>query len=107
MEVHINPGLPLEVLIDFQSVHRAGFRIFVRSGGDWEFVKDGIGDHRIVLPPLPTGSAVMYEFIYFSGPQPFRAVLGFRQNGQILPDGVVPVKAGGDDRFIQGEVNLV
>ncbi|HEX2079417.1 MAG TPA: hypothetical protein VHG08_16950 [Longimicrobium sp.] len=108
MAVNIDSRVPLEVLIDFQSVHRAAFRLFARTaGGEWEFVKDGTGDQRTILPPLPSGSALLYEFIYFAESRPFRAAVALRQNGRLLPDGVIPVTAAGDVRFIQGEVDLV
>lgn len=107
--VTIDPGLPLEVRVDFQSPHHTAFRLFTRGvnpAGPWAFLKEGIEDSTAVTTPLPRGSALKYEFIFFQESHPFHAVLIFRQNGQVLNDGVVSVDAPGDSLFVTDIVEL-
>ena len=109
-DVRIDPTLPLQVTVDFQSKHRSAFRLFTRGPNEndpWVFLKDGIEDSAAISAPLARGSKVKYEFVFFKESFPFRTVLIFRQNGDVLPGGAQTVTGNGDELFITGEVNLV
>jgi len=107
--VQIDPTLPLSVTVDFQSRHRAAFRLFTRGPGEtdpWIFLKEGSGDTTVIATPLARGSIVKSEFIFFAGPDPFRAVMIFRQNGHLLEGGTRSVDAPGDDLFVADTAEL-
>jgi hypothetical protein len=106
--VHVNPSLPLEITVDFQSIHRAGFRLFTRQSAEdqWTFLKQGIEDTTTTSVPLRVGGALQYEFIYFKEAQEFAAVLVFRQNGQSIDGSPVRISAPGDETLVVGQVDL-
>jgi len=107
--VIVDPTLPLQVTVDFQSKHRAGFRLFTHgpdANDSWVFLKEGTEDTTTVAAPLAPGSGVKYEFVYFQESAPFRAVIVFRQNGQVLTGGLVAVDAPGNALFITDSVTL-
>jgi hypothetical protein len=107
--VQIDPTLPLQVTVDFQSRFRAAFRLFTRGPKEtdpWIFLKEGIQDATAISIPLPRGSLVKSEFIFFEQPEPFRALLIFRQNGQSLPGGIIAVTAPGNASFVTDTVEL-
>jgi hypothetical protein len=109
MPVSIDPTLPLEVTVDFQSKHRAAFRLFTKApkkGSQWVFLKEGTEDTTTTTAPLRSGSSLKYEFIFFEEPNRFRAVLVFRQNGQVLTGGTVEVDAPGNELFVTDTVVL-
>jgi hypothetical protein len=109
-DVSIDPKLPLQVTVDFQSKHRAAFRLFTHgphANDPWVFLKDGVEDTTAISAPLPAGSKIRYEFVFFKESFPFRTVLIFRQNGNVLPGGTLTVTGKGDEGFISGEVDLV
>ena len=105
--VTVDPVLPLEVLVDFQSKHRAAFRLFRRrEGEDAEFLKEGIADGSAFVASVSPGDVIVYEFIFFAEPFDFRAVLVFRQNSRVREGGVMPVTAKGSKLLVSGEVAL-
>ena len=105
--VTVDPALPLELVVDFQSRHRAAFRLFRQQGGrESDFLKEGTADASAFVAPVAPGDAIIYEFIYFAEPSDFRAVLVLRQNGQVREGGVVPVVEKGNALFVSGRVLL-
>jgi hypothetical protein len=109
MPVSIDPTLPLQVTVDFQSKHRAGFRLFTKgpdNADQWVFLKEGTEDTTTTSAPLESGSSLRYEFIFFQEASPFRVVLIFRQNGQVLSGGTIVVNAPGDTLFVADDVVL-
>jgi hypothetical protein len=105
--VTVDPALPLEVLVDFQSRHRAAFRLFRRRpGAPEEFLKEGFSDTSTFIAAVAPGDVIVHEFIFFAEPFDFRAVLVFRQDGRLCDGGVVPVDEQGDVLFAGGEVAL-
>lgn len=109
MPVQIDPTLPLHVSVDFQSRHRAAFRLFTRGPNEtdpWIFLKEGTQDTTAISIPLPLGSMVKSEFIFFAEPDLFRAVLIFLQNGQSLPGGTRAIEAPGDALFVSDTAEL-
>jgi len=107
--ISVSSHLPLQVEVDFQSRHRAGFRLFTRERADqdWKFVKEGIADTATILTPMRAGGAIKYEFLFFTESHPFAAVIVFRQNGQMVENGLVSVEAPGNSQFITDTVELV
>jgi hypothetical protein len=107
--VSIDPKLPLQVTVDFQSKHRSAFRLFTRGpnpSDPWVFLKDGIEDSTAIAAPLAIGSLIKYEFVFFKETFPFRTVLIFRQNGNVLNGGTRTINGKGDELFIAGDVEL-
>jgi len=105
----VNGSLPLEITVDFQSKHHAGFRLFTRdsAASPWKFLKQGDSDTTTTSMPLPPGGAIQYEFIFFKEDHPFAAVLILKQNGVTLDGGMVAVTAPGDALLVVDQVELV
>lgn len=108
MPLVIAPNVPLQVTVDFQSRHLSAFRLFTRGANhnaDWEFLKEGIEDSTAVTVVSP-GGALQAEFLYFAETQQFRAVLVFRQHGQVLNGGTITVEGPGDARVLTEVVDF-
>jgi len=95
---------PVKILVDFQSVHHAAFRLFTMAaaGGAWVLLKEGESDTTMIVPRDRLSYRLMYEFLYFSSPPTFNASIVFSQQGTTR--GTVHVTADGTARYAKGEV---
>lgn len=102
----------LRLLLDFQSVHIAVFRLRYRMPDeDWVVFAHGTerDDERAYeLPALPWGTLVEHRFLYSSRfDDEFRAALGFAQDGEPLEGSPVVVSGPGSGIAVEGRVELV
>ena len=67
-KVGTDPNKPLQVCLDFQSVHVAAFRLRSKThGGEWKVIATGTYDGQPchdVAELLPWDSVIDYRFLY-------------------------------------------
>ncbi len=103
MPVDVDPDRPLDVYIDFQSVHAIAYRLrSKRAGSDtWEEFARGTHrdeDKKNSVGPLSEGSMLDYRFLYFgTAGSKFRAVITIKQDGKTVEGGTIPVEGPTED----------
>jgi hypothetical protein len=109
--VTIDPGRPLAVTLDFQSVHMTAFRLRARRpDGSWETFALGTQEDEMrphSVGPLPGGSTLDYRFLYTSDKKStFRAVITIRQEGESCAGGIIPIAGDENDSGLEGQITL-
>jgi len=107
--IHNDPAEPLEMELDFRSVHVVGYRLRYRPPeGPWVDIDSGSSaddEPTYDLPPLPWGSEIQYRFLYSDEDgDDFEAALIFRQGGGAIGGSPVMVTEDGDVGGVEGLV---
>jgi hypothetical protein len=110
--VRTDPSRTLRLLLDFQSVHIAVFRMRYRMpDDDWVVFAHGTerdDEREYDLPALPWGTLVEHRFLYSSRfDDAFRVALAFAQDGEPLEGSPLVVSGPGTGIAVEGRVELV
>lgn len=104
--IELDRNKSVDIVIDFQSVHHALFRLFARTSKTkpWEEVKRASSDTVVTLSHARAKSGLLCEFIFFRAQSKFRAAVVVSQgDAKNVVDVTAPDTAG----FVSTEVFFV